>query len=148
LTYKFGSFIFIQALVEKDWLGFGHPFSDRIGMPTISGSGNVPYELSRQSSTGSFPASPMRQSSASQGPSSTHAQTSNNYSPIFLQVCALITYLGQTHTHTHFHNAESLEIIFLLLHVIGVGIKILISVFTGPALSPKTRARCRNGCQT
>jgi myotubularin-related protein 1/2 len=87
--------------VEKDWLGFGHPFSDRIGMPTISGSGNVPYELSRQSSTGSFPASPMRQSSASQGPSSTHAQTSNNYSPIFLQVCALITYLGQTHTHTH-----------------------------------------------
>ncbi|XP_057470447.1 phosphatidylinositol-3-phosphatase myotubularin-1 isoform X1 [Actinidia eriantha] len=77
-----------QALVEKDWLAFGHPFSDRVGMPTISGSDSVLYELSRQSSTGSFPSSPMRQASesfTSQAQNSSHAQTSNNYSPIFLQ---------------------------------------------------------------
>ncbi|GFZ11696.1 myotubularin-like phosphatases II superfamily [Actinidia rufa] len=77
-----------QAVVEKDWLAFGHPFSDRVGMPTLSGSGSVLYELSRQSSTGSFPSSPMRQASGSftsQAQSSSHAQTSNNYSPIFLQ---------------------------------------------------------------
>ena len=76
--------------MEKDWLAFGHPFSDRVGMPTLSGSGSVLYELSRQSSTGSFPSSPMRQASGSftsQSQSSSHAQTSNNYSPIFLQVC-------------------------------------------------------------
>ena len=79
----------MQALVEKDWLAFGHPFSDRVGMPCVAGSGNMPFELSRQSSTGSFPSSPLRQPSgtfASQPPSSSHAQTSNNYSPIFLQV--------------------------------------------------------------
>ncbi|KAJ7970528.1 Phosphatidylinositol-3-phosphatase myotubularin-1 [Quillaja saponaria] len=77
-----------QALVEKDWLAFGHPISDRLGMPSISGCGSIPLELPRQSSTGSFPSSPMRQSSGSltsQTPSSSHAQTSNNYSPIFLQ---------------------------------------------------------------
>ncbi|XP_028094057.1 phosphatidylinositol-3-phosphatase myotubularin-1 isoform X2 [Camellia sinensis] len=78
-----------QALVEKDWLACGHPFADRVGMPSISGNGNMPYELSRQSSTGgSFPSSPMRQASGSltsQAHSSSHAQNSNNYSPIFLQ---------------------------------------------------------------
>ncbi|XP_022938924.1 phosphatidylinositol-3-phosphatase myotubularin-1-like isoform X1 [Cucurbita moschata] len=77
-----------QALVEKDWLAFGHPFSDRSGMPTISGSGNMPYELSRQSSTGSFSTSPMRQPSGSfTSPASSPppSQTSNNCSPIFLQ---------------------------------------------------------------
>ncbi|KAF3434136.1 hypothetical protein FNV43_RR25239 [Rhamnella rubrinervis] len=82
------TFTGFQALVEKDWLAFGHPFSDRMGMPTISGSVSVSFELSRQSSAGSFPSSPMRQSSGSymsQPPSSSHAQTSNNYSPIFLQ---------------------------------------------------------------
>ncbi|KAA8534498.1 hypothetical protein F0562_032015 [Nyssa sinensis] len=75
-----------QALVEKDWLSFGHPFSDRVGMPIISGSGNTSFEISRQSSTGSFPPSPMRQASGSftsQAQNSSHAQ--NNYSPIFLQ---------------------------------------------------------------
>lgn len=73
-----------QALVEKDWLAFGHPFSDRLGMPTSSGI----FELSRQSSTSGFPSSPMRQesgSSMSQAQSSSHGQNSNNYSPIFLQ---------------------------------------------------------------
>lgn len=59
-------------------------------MPTISGSGNMPYELSRQSSTGSFSTSPMRQPSGSfTSPASSPppSQTSNNCSPIFLQVC-------------------------------------------------------------
>ncbi|CAN4126481.1 unnamed protein product [Withania somnifera] len=70
-----------QALVEKDWLAFGHPFSDRLGLPTISGS-----ELCRQASTGSLPLSPMRQgsgSSSSQAQNTSHAQ--NQSSPIFLQ---------------------------------------------------------------
>ncbi|XP_030489489.2 phosphatidylinositol-3-phosphatase myotubularin-1 [Cannabis sativa] len=82
------TFTGFQALIEKDWLAFGHPFSDRVGMPTVSGGGNIPYELSRQSSASAFPSSPMRQSTGShtsQNPSSTHAQNSNNYSPIFLQ---------------------------------------------------------------
>ncbi|OWM87627.1 hypothetical protein CDL15_Pgr022740 [Punica granatum] len=82
------TFAGFQALVEKDWLAFGHPFSDRIGMPTVSGSGGMLFELSRQSSTGSFSSSPVRQPSGTytpQAPASSHNQTSNNYSPIFLQ---------------------------------------------------------------
>ncbi|KAK9190224.1 hypothetical protein WN943_018826 [Citrus x changshan-huyou] len=80
------TFAGFQALVEKDWLAFGHPFSDRVGMPTLSGTGDISFELCRQSSTGSFPSSPMRQSSGSLAPQASgsfHAQ--NNYSPIFLQ---------------------------------------------------------------
>lgn len=73
-----------QALVEKDWLAFGHPFSDRVGTPSISGSGNVSFELSRQSSTG-IPSSPMRQPSGTLPPAPSHAHSSGNYSPIFLQ---------------------------------------------------------------
>lgn len=72
--------------MEKDWLAFGHPFSDRSGLPTLSGSGNMPSELTRQVSVGS--SSPLRQtsgSSASQTQNSSHGQ--NNCSPIFLQVC-------------------------------------------------------------
>lgn len=83
-------FFLVQALVEKDWLAFGHPFSDRLGMPAISGTGNMAYELPRQFSTGSLPSPSMRQASGSftaQTQSSSHAQTSNNCSPIFLQVC-------------------------------------------------------------
>ncbi|XP_013586519.1 PREDICTED: phosphatidylinositol-3-phosphatase myotubularin-1 isoform X1 [Brassica oleracea var. oleracea] len=79
------TFTGFQALVEKDWLAFGHPFSDRVGMPNISGSGN--FDLPRQSSSaGSYPSSPVRQSTqsgGSQSSSSSHAQ--NNYSPIFMQ---------------------------------------------------------------
>ena len=75
-----------QALVEKDWLAFGHPFSDRIGMPNVAGSGS--FELPIQSSSArSFPSSPVRQTSgstATQSPGSSHGL--NNYSPIFLQV--------------------------------------------------------------
>ncbi|KAK7279532.1 hypothetical protein RJT34_24585 [Clitoria ternatea] len=84
------TFTGFQALVEKDWLAFGHPFSDRVGMPSFSGTGNIPFELSRQSSaSGNFPgSSPIRQSSgtfSSQPPASAHSHNSNNYSPIFLQ---------------------------------------------------------------
>ncbi|XP_010278261.1 PREDICTED: phosphatidylinositol-3-phosphatase myotubularin-1-like isoform X2 [Nelumbo nucifera] len=74
-----------QALVEKDWLAFGHPFSDRMGMPTISGNSNATPELSRQSSSGNISTSPMRSSSSTPASGSSHAQTSNNCSPIFLQ---------------------------------------------------------------
>lgn len=104
LFWNFGSFIFIQALVEKDWLAFGHPFSERTGMPTVSGSGSNPFELSRQSSAGSFSSSPVRQSSGSftsQAPSPPHAQNSNNCSPIFLQVCTMILNLGRQNLSFH-----------------------------------------------
>ncbi|XP_076918705.1 phosphatidylinositol-3-phosphatase myotubularin-1-like isoform X2 [Bidens hawaiensis] len=73
-----------QALVEKDWLAFGHLFSDRAGMPSFSGSD---VELPRQSSSSNF-ASPIRQtpgSCPSQSQMSSQTHTSNNYSPIFLQ---------------------------------------------------------------
>nr|XP_028961236.1 phosphatidylinositol-3-phosphatase myotubularin-1-like isoform X3 [Malus domestica] len=72
------------ALVEKDWLAFGHPFADRVGMPAVMGSGNMPSELTRQASAPVLQSSPSRHSSASQAPTS-HAQNSNDYSPIFLQ---------------------------------------------------------------
>lgn len=74
--------------MEKDWLSFGHPFSDRLGMPTLTGV-NMPFELTRQSSTGSFSSSPIRQapgSLPSQASNSAHTQASNHSSPIFLQV--------------------------------------------------------------
>lgn len=83
--YKVQIFLCIQALVEKDWLAFGHPFSDRLGMPTVSGSESIP-EITRQASTGNLNSSPVRQSSTSQSTTS-HAQ--NSCSPIFLQVDAL-----------------------------------------------------------
>ncbi|GAB2276850.1 Carrier protein, mitochondrial [Dionaea muscipula] len=83
------TFMGFQALVEKDWLAFGHPFSERLGMPTISGSDSLSFELTRQASAGIMHSSPVRQQSGlltpPQGPSSSPAQTSNNYSPIFLQ---------------------------------------------------------------
>ncbi|KAJ9540198.1 hypothetical protein OSB04_026704 [Centaurea solstitialis] len=78
-----------QALVEKDWLAFGHPFSDRAGMPSFCGSGNIPLELSRHSSSPNISISTsLRQSSGpltSQAAASSNTQHSNNYSPIFLQ---------------------------------------------------------------
>ncbi|XP_049379211.1 phosphatidylinositol-3-phosphatase myotubularin-1-like isoform X1 [Solanum stenotomum] len=74
-----------QALVEKDWLAFGHPFSDRLGMPTVSGNGNMPFELSRQASTGSLPLSPMRQGSGSASTQAQNTANANHSSPIFLQ---------------------------------------------------------------
>lgn len=76
-----------QALVEKDWLAFGHPFSERMGLPTISEGGAAPSESSRQPSGSNLTTSPMRvpSASASSSGASSHPQTSNNCSPIFLQ---------------------------------------------------------------
>ncbi|KAJ0973470.1 hypothetical protein J5N97_021429 [Dioscorea zingiberensis] len=77
-----------QALVEKDWLAFGHPFSDRMGIPTMSGNNNTPLELPKQSSVGNISTPLTRTSSLtpqSSASSSSHAQASNNCSPIFLQ---------------------------------------------------------------
>ncbi|KAK6144689.1 hypothetical protein DH2020_021509 [Rehmannia glutinosa] len=88
-----------QALVEKDWLAFGHPFSDRLGVPTVSGSDSLPGEFARQYSTGSIPSSPMRQSSGSSQSTSSHAQ--NNYSPIFLQCFYHLGYLSNSWFYGH-----------------------------------------------
>ncbi|CAN1318944.1 Phosphatidylinositol-3-phosphatase myotubularin-1 [Linum perenne] len=78
------SFSGFQALIEKDWLAFGHPFADRNGIPTVSGSSKMPFELTRQASVGSFPPSHGHQSVGSTpAPSASHAQ--NNCSPIFSQ---------------------------------------------------------------
>ncbi|XP_028770165.1 phosphatidylinositol-3-phosphatase myotubularin-1 [Neltuma alba] len=87
-----------QALVEKDWLAFGHPFSDRVGMPSFTGSGNTASELSWQS-CGNHPSSPMHQSSGafSSQPTTSHAQTSSNYSPIFLQWVDCVSQLLRTY---------------------------------------------------
>ena len=77
-----------QALVEKDWLAFGHPFAERAGLPSFSGSDSMPLELSRHSSSPNITLSSMRLSSVSftsQSPVPSNGQTSNHYSPIFLQ---------------------------------------------------------------
>ncbi|XP_011010400.1 PREDICTED: phosphatidylinositol-3-phosphatase myotubularin-1-like isoform X2 [Populus euphratica] len=80
------TFTGFQALIEKDWLAFGHPFAERGGMPTVSGSSDRPPDLSRQSSVGSFPLPPMCQSSGSFAPpSSSPSHAQNQQSPIFLQ---------------------------------------------------------------
>ncbi|KAH9768810.1 phosphatidylinositol-3-phosphatase myotubularin-1 [Citrus sinensis] len=88
------TFAGFQALVEKDWLAFGHPFSDRVGMPTLSGSGDISFELCRQSSTGSFPSSPMRQSSGSLAPQASvgwfHINTSSGVDPIPIKAVELL----------------------------------------------------------
>ncbi|KAL6660970.1 hypothetical protein ACP70R_000354 [Stipagrostis hirtigluma subsp. patula] len=77
-----------QALVEKDWLAFGHPFAERMGIPTVSESGGSQYELLRQPSLGNLTSSPSRNALGSSGSSSNtsaQSQTSNNCSPILLQ---------------------------------------------------------------
>ncbi|BBN07682.1 hypothetical protein MPTK1_4g05600 [Marchantia polymorpha subsp. ruderalis] len=74
-----------QALVEKDWLAFGHPFADRLGVPTFTG-GN--YTVEGLGHTPSESSAPVRN-----GPSSAFASsapgavrvTNNNESPVFLQ---------------------------------------------------------------
>lgn len=86
-----------EALVEKDWLAFGHPFAERMGTPTIFGNSNNSElsrqssgaNVSRQSSGSSISASLMRSSSgtgsATSGGGSSQGHASNNCSPIFLQ---------------------------------------------------------------
>ncbi|XP_076957315.1 phosphatidylinositol-3-phosphatase myotubularin-1-like [Bidens hawaiensis] len=96
-----------QALVEKDWLAFGHPFADRAGMPSFSGSGSIPLELSRHASSPNItsPSSPSSSSSSSirhlstltsQAPVS-NVQPSNSYSPIFLQWVDCVSQLLRTY---------------------------------------------------
>lgn len=85
-----------QALVEKDWLAFGHPFADRMGMP--AGNNNLSLELSRHISASNIPpASPARHSQgspfSSQASASNHQQTSNNASPIFVQFIDCVSQL-------------------------------------------------------
>ncbi|PWZ53240.1 Phosphatidylinositol-3-phosphatase myotubularin-1 [Zea mays] len=76
------------ALVEKDWLAFGHPFAERMGVPTVAENGGSQYELLRQPSLGNLSSSPSRNTLGPPGPSSNspvQSQTSNNTSPILLQ---------------------------------------------------------------
>jgi len=75
--------------VEKDWLAFGHPFAERMGVPTVAENGGSQYELLRQPSLGNLSSSPSRNALGPSGPSSNasaQSQTSNNSSPILLQV--------------------------------------------------------------
>ncbi|XP_057859471.2 phosphatidylinositol-3-phosphatase myotubularin-1 isoform X1 [Cryptomeria japonica] len=75
-----------QALVEKDWLAFGHPFADRLGMPTICGNLNTTDSFYHGAAGGN--ASPLRVAPGTaftpSNPQSP-ASISSNYSPIFLQ---------------------------------------------------------------
>ena len=80
-------------MVEKDWLAFGHPFADRMGIPTVTdlASSSSTEMLTRQSSYGGNPSSsPLRSQSGSNLPvargGATHGQASDNFSPILLQV--------------------------------------------------------------
>ncbi|XP_078434273.1 phosphatidylinositol-3-phosphatase myotubularin-1-like isoform X2 [Wolffia australiana] len=75
-----------QALVEKDWLAFGHPFSERSALPN-SPRNNGTTEMKRQSSSATAATSPIRVSSGSSPSlsSSSHSPSSSNASPIFLQ---------------------------------------------------------------
>ncbi|XP_078171309.1 phosphatidylinositol-3-phosphatase myotubularin-1-like isoform X4 [Carex rostrata] len=83
-----------QALVEKDWLAFGHPFADRMGIPTVTdlATSSSTEMLTRQSSYGGNPSSsPLRSQSGSNLPGARggathgHGQASDNISPILLQ---------------------------------------------------------------
>ncbi|MCO5597459.1 hypothetical protein L7F22_051537 [Adiantum nelumboides] len=80
--------VFGMALIEKDWLAFGHPFADRLGMPTYNSSNNLYISDSVRQSSGQNISSPVRLSQGSAFTSSlshTAAASSNNFSPIFLQ---------------------------------------------------------------
>lgn len=77
--------------MEKDWLAFGHPFAERMGVPTVAENVALgsQYELLRQPSLGNLSSSPSRNTLGQSGTSSNtsaQSQASNNSSPILLQV--------------------------------------------------------------
>ncbi|KAH8966590.1 hypothetical protein BDL97_03G033800 [Sphagnum fallax] len=77
-----------QALVEKDWLAYGHLFAERLGTPTYTGIHIVPSSESLVLQMGSVSTSPVRGAPGSaftSAGSHTPAALSSNYSPIFLQ---------------------------------------------------------------
>eukprot|EP00249_Psilotum_nudum_P023915 c29027_g2_i1 orf=103-2715(-) len=78
-----------QALVEKEWLSFGHPFADRHGLPIYTGGSIATVDSFRQSTGNAGPSSPARiipgSSFSSSMASHSSGLVSNNYSPIFLQ---------------------------------------------------------------
>lgn len=102
-----------QALIEKDWLAFGHMFADRLGTPTYSGVITMAASESGSRQIGPSSTSPGRlslDSSNSSADSRTPGALSDHYSPIFLQVNWIImdhdgslqqTYLLQLFSHLH-----------------------------------------------
>ena len=79
-----------QALVEKDWLAFGHPFADRLRMPTVN--------TSNKSSSDLFVAN-----------ANAHAKES---SPIFLQWVDCVAQILQTYPSAfEFSSAYLVEIV-------------------------------------
>ncbi|KAG6556234.1 hypothetical protein Mapa_002175 [Marchantia paleacea] len=77
-----------QALVEKDWISYGHPFADRLGVPTFTGGNHIMEGLGI---TPSESTSPVRNGSSSAFSSSSSGAVhspggiTSNYSPVFLQ---------------------------------------------------------------
>ncbi|VAI87006.1 unnamed protein product [Triticum turgidum subsp. durum] len=105
-----------QALVEKDWLAFGHPFAERLGIPTVSENGGSQYELLRQPSVGNLTSSPSRGSLGTPGSSSNtsvQSQTSNNSSPILLQWLDCIAQLLRLYPAAFQFSSYSAWLIFI-----------------------------------
>jgi len=103
-----------QALIEKDWLAFGHMFADRLGTPTYSGVITMAASESGSRQIGPSSTSPGRlslDSSNSSADSRSPGALSDHYSPIFLQVswikwimmdpCNRLIYFSFSPTCTH-----------------------------------------------